>query len=151
MDNYNLHTENNDKYSLRGRVFHKIRDDILTGRYRQNEAMKELQISKELGVSRTPVREAGMAYVELGICGHGLSSPEFPSCVFGGKGGMWDEHGLAQIAPITLQENMVFGTNVDVHDPRWNADTGLMLGDTIVVTKDGPRKLSRIPIELTVV
>ena len=58
MDNYNLQSEVNDKYSLRGRVFHKIREDILTGRYSQNEAMKELQISKELGVSRTPVREA---------------------------------------------------------------------------------------------
>lgn len=58
MDKYNLHSEVNDKYSLRGRVFHKIREDILKGKYRQNEAMKELQISKELGVSRTPVREA---------------------------------------------------------------------------------------------
>ena len=58
MDNYNLHSEAGDKYSLRGKVFHKIRDDILKGRYRQNEAMKELKISKELGVSRTPVREA---------------------------------------------------------------------------------------------
>lgn len=58
MDNYNLHSEAGDKYSLRGKVFHKIREDILRGRYRQNEAMKELKISKELGVSRTPVREA---------------------------------------------------------------------------------------------
>ncbi len=58
MDNFKLHNEVNDKYSLRGRVFHKIREDILKGRYKQNEAMKELQISKELGVSRTPVREA---------------------------------------------------------------------------------------------
>jgi len=58
LDKYNLQSEVNDKYSLRGRVFHKIREDILNGRYSQNEAMKELQISKELGVSRTPVREA---------------------------------------------------------------------------------------------
>ncbi len=58
MDNYNLQSEVNDKYSLRGRVFHKIREDILKGRYKQNDAIKELQISKELGVSRTPVREA---------------------------------------------------------------------------------------------
>lgn len=58
MDNYNLQSEINDKHSLRGRVFHKIREDILKGRYQRNEAMKELQISKDLGVSRTPVREA---------------------------------------------------------------------------------------------
>lgn len=58
LDDYNLHSEVKDKNSLRGRVFHKIREDILRGKYQQNEAMKELQISKELGVSRTPVREA---------------------------------------------------------------------------------------------
>lgn len=58
MDNYNLHSEVNDQYSLRGRVFHKIREDILRGRYKQNEPIKELKISKEIGVSRTPVREA---------------------------------------------------------------------------------------------
>lgn len=58
MSDYNLPNELTDKYSLRGRVFVKIREDILKGRYRQNEAIKETQISKELDVSRTPVREA---------------------------------------------------------------------------------------------
>jgi DNA-binding GntR family transcriptional regulator len=47
-----------DKYSLRGRVFNKIREDILSGKYRQNEELKETSIGTELGVSRTPVREA---------------------------------------------------------------------------------------------
>lgn len=58
VDDYNLQNEVSDKYSLRGRVFHKIREDILRGIYKQSQPMKELQISKELGVSRTPVREA---------------------------------------------------------------------------------------------
>lgn len=58
MESYNLRDEVTDKYSLRGRVFHKLREDILRGRYRQNEAIKEMQISRELDVSRTPVREA---------------------------------------------------------------------------------------------
>ena len=47
-----------DKYSLRGQVFHKIREDILSGEYHQNEELKEASIGNELGVSRTPVREA---------------------------------------------------------------------------------------------
>lgn len=58
MDDYNVQEEVTDKYSLRGRVFNKIRSDILNGRYTKNEALKETQISRELGVSRTPVREA---------------------------------------------------------------------------------------------
>lgn len=47
-----------DKYSLRGRVFHRIREDILSGKYNDNEELKETTIGSELGVSRTPVREA---------------------------------------------------------------------------------------------
>ena len=47
-----------DKYSLRGRVFQSIREDILSGRYEQNTVLKEAAIGAELGVSRTPVREA---------------------------------------------------------------------------------------------
>lgn len=47
-----------DRYSLRGRVFHTLREDILSGRYRENEELREMAISEKLGVSRTPVREA---------------------------------------------------------------------------------------------
>lgn len=50
--------EISDKYSLRGRVFNHIREDILSGVYAQNDELKENTIATELGVSRTPVREA---------------------------------------------------------------------------------------------
>lgn len=53
-----------DSYSLTGRVFHHVREDILSGRYQDNEELKEKVISSELGVSRTPVREA-MRQLEL--------------------------------------------------------------------------------------
>ena len=52
------HKESRDKYSLRGKVFESIREDILSGRYEQNTELKETAIGAELGVSRTPVREA---------------------------------------------------------------------------------------------
>ena len=47
-----------DKYSLRGRVFQSIREDSLSGRYEQNTELKAAALGAELGVSRTPVREA---------------------------------------------------------------------------------------------
>ncbi|MDD6442159.1 MAG: GntR family transcriptional regulator [bacterium] len=47
-----------DNYSLRGQVFHAIREDILKGRYKENDELRETTLGKELGVSRTPVREA---------------------------------------------------------------------------------------------
>ena len=47
-----------DKYSLRGQVFQEIREDILKGKFKENEELREATLGKELGVSRTPVREA---------------------------------------------------------------------------------------------
>ncbi|MBQ3104891.1 MAG: GntR family transcriptional regulator [Lachnospiraceae bacterium] len=58
MKGYDVKQEVTDKFSLRGRVFHRIREDILSGKYKDNEELKEVAIGEELGVSRTPVREA---------------------------------------------------------------------------------------------
>lgn len=58
MSNYDVKQEVTDKYSLRGRVFHKLREDILSGKYMEHEELKEVAIGEEMGVSRTPVREA---------------------------------------------------------------------------------------------
>jgi len=58
LSNYDVKQEVTDKYSLRGRVFHKLREDILSGKYEDYEELKEVAIGEELGVSRTPVREA---------------------------------------------------------------------------------------------
>ncbi|MBR1930956.1 MAG: GntR family transcriptional regulator [Lachnospiraceae bacterium] len=58
MSNYDVKQEVTDKYSLRGRVFHKLREDILIGKYDDYEELKEVAIGEEMGVSRTPVREA---------------------------------------------------------------------------------------------
>lgn len=49
---------NTAKISLADRVFDELEGDILDGRYRSGEVLTEIQLSSELGVSRTPVREA---------------------------------------------------------------------------------------------
>ena len=53
-----LQAEVTDKYSLRGRVFNRLREDILSGKYAKGEELREIAIGAEMGVSRTPVREA---------------------------------------------------------------------------------------------
>lgn len=58
MQDSDVKSEVTDKYSLRGRVFQKLRDDILDGNYNEHEELREITIGEELGVSRTPVREA---------------------------------------------------------------------------------------------
>ena len=97
---------------------------------------------------RAPVKRAGMEYIECGIHGHGMSSPEFPSCVYSSES---DHQGLsgAGFLSMELQENMVFGTNIDVFEPKWRPDIGVMLGDTIWISKDGPQALCDTPLEWT--
>ncbi|XCP83651.1 GntR family transcriptional regulator [Roseburia hominis] len=47
-----------EDYSLRSQVFQTIRENILKGKYKQHDELREATLGKELGVSRTPVREA---------------------------------------------------------------------------------------------
>ncbi|MCR4895908.1 MAG: GntR family transcriptional regulator [Lachnospiraceae bacterium] len=58
MNTGDVKQEVTDKYSLRGRVFHRLREDILNGKYAVGSELREVTIGEELGVSRTPVREA---------------------------------------------------------------------------------------------
>ncbi len=58
MKGYDIKQDVSGKYSLSGRVFSALRDDILSGKYKEHEELKEIAISESLGVSRTPVREA---------------------------------------------------------------------------------------------
>lgn len=44
--------------SLRDMVFRRIENDILNGRYQPGDSLNEIKLSDEIGVSRTPVREA---------------------------------------------------------------------------------------------
>lgn len=58
MEENDVEKETTDKYTLRGRVFNQIREAILLGKYKSGEELRESTIGQELGVSRTPVREA---------------------------------------------------------------------------------------------
>ncbi|KMT22695.1 GntR family transcriptional regulator [Clostridium cylindrosporum] len=51
-------SSNDDKYSLRGRVYNRVRESILDGTYKSGENLIEMRLAQELNVSRTPVREA---------------------------------------------------------------------------------------------
>ncbi|MDD2457491.1 MAG: GntR family transcriptional regulator [Eubacteriales bacterium] len=44
--------------SLRHRVYNQLRDRILSGTYARGTALTEIRVSQDLGVSRTPIREA---------------------------------------------------------------------------------------------
>jgi len=44
--------------SIADQIFEQLEKEILTGKYKRGELLSELKLSAELGVSRTPVREA---------------------------------------------------------------------------------------------
>ena len=44
--------------SIADQIFEQLELDILSGKYARGEVLSELSLSRELGVSRTPVREA---------------------------------------------------------------------------------------------
>jgi DNA-binding GntR family transcriptional regulator len=47
-----------DQYSLRGKIYNSIRENILSGKYAPGESLIEKRLAEELNVSRTPIREA---------------------------------------------------------------------------------------------
>lgn len=96
---------------------------------------------------RKPVLSRDLDYVELGFHNHGLSSADFPTILY--KPGL-GRMGGDDMPDFVLTEDMVFGTNIDIHNPRWRKDVGVMLGDTIHVTPSGGRRLVGIPLDLPV-
>jgi len=50
---------------------------------------------------------------------------------------------------VPLEENMVFGINIDIHDPAWRKDVGVMYGDTVLVTSNGPECLVGVEPKLS--
>jgi len=50
--------DNDNSSSLRGKVFSQLENSILNGNYKEGDSLIESKLSEELGVSRTPIREA---------------------------------------------------------------------------------------------
>lgn len=44
--------------SIADQIFEQLEKEILSGKYKRGEQLSELKLSEELGVSRTPIREA---------------------------------------------------------------------------------------------
>ncbi len=58
MNLFGVFTDEPNSMSLHGRVFVKLENDILNGKYKPGESLKEASIANEMKVSRTPVRES---------------------------------------------------------------------------------------------
>ena len=96
-----------------------------------------------LEAEKRVLKKYGLGWLELGFHGHGLGSPESPQAVYMGMNpDTW------MVSPeqenIIFQENMVVGTNIDVYDPDWRSDVGVMFGDTVLI-REKPELLVNVP------
>jgi len=53
--------------TLKSHIYRRLRDAIVTGRYRPGDRLNESKIAREFGISRIPVREALMQLQEHGL------------------------------------------------------------------------------------
>lgn len=53
--------------SLGEQVFHQLQEEILSGQRKQGESLVEMKLCQQLGVSRTPVREAILLLEQHGL------------------------------------------------------------------------------------
>lgn len=53
-----MHDDSSTGLSLTSKIFNILRDDILNNKYKEGEKLVEAKLAEDLGVSRTPVREA---------------------------------------------------------------------------------------------
>jgi Xaa-Pro aminopeptidase len=92
---------------------------------------------------RKPILDRGLDFLEVGFHGHGLTSPEFPNgCVY-----REEDARAALVGDFPFKENMIVCINIDVHNPNWRKDVGLMFGDMLHITKDGAQTMINIPHE----
>ena len=103
---------------------------------------------------REPARKAGMDFIELGFHGHGLSSPEFPRTATYPSEKLSTNRGAGPFSGFgltELRENMVVAVNIDIHDPGWRKDVGIMgPADTVWITAKGPVRLVGTPTDFAV-
>lgn len=103
-------------------------------------------LSDALDAERRVMSKYNLDWIELGFHGHGIGSPEDPTAIFmGDTERSWPNGAEGTI----LQENMVLATNIDIHDPSFRHDVGVMYCNTIIVGQK-PEILIDLPRSLPV-
>ena len=115
-----------------------------------NAAIEKLKpgnpLSDALEAEKRVMHKYGLDWIELGFHGHGLGSPEDPTAIFMGNTERSWPNGQEE---TLLEENMVLATNIDIHDPSFRRDVGVMYCNTLIV-KDTPEVLVKVPQSLPI-
>jgi Xaa-Pro aminopeptidase len=103
-------------------------------------------IREALAAERAVLDKYGLDWCEIGFHGHGLGSPEDPTTIYMEDRDRTWPNGAED---TVLRENMVLATNIDIFDPAFRDDVGVMYCNTVLV-RPQPEVLIRLPTELPV-
>jgi Xaa-Pro aminopeptidase len=109
-----------------------------------------MELEEYVTAIRQPIYDAGMNFVEAGIHGHGLESPEFPTIQSPLQKKLFEGGKPAMVNFDTkLKAGMVFALIFDLIDPNYkDGKTGAALADTILVTQTGGRRLNKYNLDI---
>ena len=109
-----------------------------------------MELEKYVAAIRQPIYDAGLDFVEAGIHGHGLESPEYPTIQSPLQKKPLESGNPAMITvDTTLKVGMVFALIFDLIDPKYkDGKTGAALADTVLVTETGSRRLNKYPMDI---
>ena len=96
-------------------------------------------------MGREPCKLAGLDYIKLGFHQHGLISARKLIALH--KPGTSSRAG-DKLDKLKFKKDMIFATDICLHDPKWKKDVGLQMGDTLHLIKDGNRRLVNTPINI---
>ncbi len=104
--------------SLRSQVVEAIRDAIIQGKFRPGEKVPEEELAEQLGVSRTPIREAIRILEQQGLVETRPKNGTFIASVD------WDEARDGLLVRATLEELAVRQAIERMEPPEWDAFCG---------------------------
>ncbi|MCZ7574528.1 MAG: Xaa-Pro peptidase family protein [Ardenticatenaceae bacterium] len=115
----------------------------------RDEALSKLKpgvtIAEQTEALTKPLEDAGYSYLHCPFHGLGLSGLEFPNAEFWGKTSPY----VVSPPDMVFEEGMVLAYEPMISTP--DRKIGFPLGDTVIVTKDGSRRLSKYCDDLIVV
>ncbi len=128
-----------DEYREMYALLKKTRDEALT------KLKPGVTIAEQTEALTKPLEDAGYSYLHCPFHGMGLSGLEHPNAEFWGKTSPY----IASPDDMVFEEGMVLAYEPMISTP--DRKIGFPLGDTVVVTSDGARRLSKYCEDIIIV
>lgn len=128
-----------DEYKDMFALLKKVRDDAFS------KLKPGVTVGEQTEALTKPLKDAGYSYLHCPFHGLGLSGLEHPNAEFWGKTSPY----IASADDMVFEEGMVLAYEPMISTP--DRKIGFPLGDTVIITSDGARRLSKYCSDIMVV